>query len=165
MSTLEHYTKQRNANLFISNNANPFLISPYSPTQISRTTGNNVITANIIRAYNAGDTIQVTSPINFTAASINGNALSTSEIYCPNTKLACEEIGLSREIKADFNGSTEIIFSNIGTVFGVSTPTYEVLVNGQFGMQTTVVPPGGQVLQGYVPFLVNGIQYYLPIYQ
>ena len=35
----QHYDRLSNANLFISNNANPFLISPYAPNKGTTTTG------------------------------------------------------------------------------------------------------------------------------
>lgn len=163
MTTQEHYDRTRNANLFIVNNANPFLISPYSPKQISNTTGNNILAADIIKSFTPSATIQVQSPINFQTASIQGVPLSTKRIIDSNVKLECSQIGLSQTITATFNSIDQVIITPIGTQFTDGAGNYIVDVNGQFSQQTAI-QPGPYVSAGYVPFLVNGTQYYLQIY-
>jgi len=60
--TDKYYEQFRNANLVISNNANPFLISPYAPNQGQK--GNTaIITTNTIQPYTPGATIQVQAPL------------------------------------------------------------------------------------------------------
>jgi len=65
-STDKYYEQFRNANLVISNNANPFLISPFSPNQgqkkATATTATNTITP-----YTPGTTIQVQAPLKVTS--------------------------------------------------------------------------------------------------
>lgn len=73
-STRDYYDRFKNANLMISNNANPFLISPYSPNQISQTTGNNILAADIIKSYTSGNVIQVKSPMNIDVPSANNSS-------------------------------------------------------------------------------------------
>lgn len=163
MSTHEQYDKTRNANLFIVNNANPYLISPYSPSQFSSTTGNNILTADIIKSYTSGKTIQVQSPINFQTASIQGIPLSTKRILDSNVKLECTQLGLSQTIRGVFNGLDQVIFTPTGAQFTDGAGNYLVDVNGQFSQQTTI-QAGPYGAAGYVPFLVNGTQYYLQVF-
>jgi hypothetical protein len=163
MTTQEVYDKTRNANLFIVNNANPYLISPYAPNQISNTTGNNILAADIIKSFTTGKTIQVQSPINFQSASIQNVPLSTKRILDSDVKLECSQIGLSQTITASFNSVDHVIMTPTGTQFTDGAGNYIVDVNGQFSQQTTVVGAVGPTA-GYVPFLVNGTQYYLQIF-
>ena len=62
MSTDKYYEQFRNANLVISNNANPFLISPYAPNK-GQTGTTATIKANTISPYTPGSTIQVKAPL------------------------------------------------------------------------------------------------------
>jgi hypothetical protein len=163
MSTQEHYDKTRNANLFIVNNANPYLISPYAPNQISNTTGNNILAADIIKSFTTGKTIQVQSPINFQSASIQNVPLSTKRIIDSNVQLACSQIGLSQTITASFNSVNQVIITPTGTQFTDGAGSYVVDVNGQFSQQTTI-QAGPYLAAGYVPFLVNGVQHYLQVF-
>ena len=163
MTTQEQYDRTRNANLFIVNNANPYLISPYAPNQISNTTGNNILAADIIKSLTPGKTIQVQSPINFQTASIQGVPLSTKQIQDSTVKLACSQRGLSQTITASFNGVDQVIITPTGTQFTDGAGNYLVDVNGQFSQQTTI-QAGPYASAGYVPFLVNGTQYYLQIF-
>ena len=65
-STDKYYEQFRNANLVISNNANPFLISPYAPNQGQK--GNTaIIQTNTIQPYTPGTTIQVQAPLKLTS--------------------------------------------------------------------------------------------------
>lgn len=163
MTTQEQYDKTRNANLFIVNNANPYLISPYAPNQISNTTGNNILAADIIKSFTPSKTIQVQSPINFQTASIQGVPLSTKRIIDSNVVWECSQIGLSQTIKGVFNSVDQVIFTPTGAQFTDGAGNYIVDVNGQFSQQTTVLA-GPYASAGYVPFLVNGTQYYLQIF-
>ena len=64
--TDRYYEQFRNANLVISNNANPFLISPYAPNQGQK--GNTaIIKTNTIQPYTPGATIQVQAPLKATS--------------------------------------------------------------------------------------------------
>lgn len=81
VSTRDYYDRFKNPNLVISNNANPFLISPYAPNQISQTTGNNILAADIIKSYTPSSVIQVKSPMNIaTANSSNGSGLYVNNL-------------------------------------------------------------------------------------
>jgi hypothetical protein len=65
-STDKYYEQFRNANLVISNNANPFLISPYAPNQGQK--GNtSIVKTNTIQPYTPGTTIQVQAPLKVTS--------------------------------------------------------------------------------------------------
>jgi len=65
-STDKYYEQFRNANLVISNNANPFLISPYAPNQGQK--GNTaIVKTNTIQPYTPGTTIQIQSPLKVTS--------------------------------------------------------------------------------------------------
>ena len=57
----QHYDRLSNANLFISNNANPFLISPYAPNKGNVNTGTT--TTDTINPYTPSGTIQVNGPL------------------------------------------------------------------------------------------------------
>jgi hypothetical protein len=164
MSTMEHYQQKRNANLFISNNANPYLISPYSPTQISQTTGNNVLKADILKAYSLNGTIQVESPMNCQDLFLRNNLMYTSKIYEGTTSLECTQLLGPPLITAKFGTQECMFITPAETLFTNDSNDYFVEVNGQFG-QATTIDAGPKTLQGYVPFKVNGGQYYLPVYQ
>lgn len=167
MTSWEHYERKRNANLFISNNANPYLISPYSPNQISQTTGNNILAADIIKAYSPAATIQVKSPLNCEAGLfLNGFQVYNFKIYTPNVSWECEELIGSKVIVGKFDGESQVIFSPNEGYLTNGTNDYKMIVNGQFGQNTTIEPVlPVKTLQGYVPYFVNGTQYYLPVYQ
>jgi hypothetical protein len=57
----QHYDRLNNANLFISNNANPFLISPYAPNKGTTSTG--TISTDTLNPYTPSSTIQVNAPL------------------------------------------------------------------------------------------------------
>ena len=65
-STDKYYEQFRNANLVISNNANPFLISPYAPNQGQKGT-TAIVKTNTIQPYTPGTTIQIQAPLNVTS--------------------------------------------------------------------------------------------------
>jgi len=58
-SVQDYYERFRNPNLFISNNANPFLISPYAPNQLSQTTKNTILATDLIKPFTPNKTIVV----------------------------------------------------------------------------------------------------------
>ena len=62
-SVQDYYERYRNPNLFISNNANPFLISPYAPNQISQTTKNTILATDVIKPFTPNKTIVVEGSI------------------------------------------------------------------------------------------------------
>ena len=163
MTTQEQYDRTRNANLFIVNNANPFLVSPYSPSHVSNTTGNNILAADIIKSLTPNATIQVQSPMNFQSASIQNVPLSTKRIIDSNVKWECNQIGLSQTITGSFNNVDQVIITPAGTQFTDGVGNYIVDVNGQFSQQTAI-QAGPYASAGYVPFLVNGTQYYIQIF-
>jgi hypothetical protein len=74
--------------------------------------------------------------------------------------------GKSIYIKQPFNINYKMFDNNDITKIKTFNDSndYIVLANGQFGQQATI-DPGPKTLQGYVPFQVNGGQYYLPVYQ
>ena len=65
-STDKYYEQFRNANLVISNNANPFLISPYAPNQ-GQKKATATISTNTITPYTPGTTSQIQAPLKLTS--------------------------------------------------------------------------------------------------
>jgi hypothetical protein len=179
MSSMEHYDKQRNANLFISNNANPFLISPYSPNQISQTTGNNIIAADIIKPNTPNATIQVQGVMNFPGGvgspsrlEINGATVYTDRIY-----LGGGLGGISWNIQGPptsgivgtFNAEDQVIFQGGTALFTEPGGGYSLTVNGTVTTSNIAVTAaedlGPRVVTGkYLPVVVNGTQYYVPLF-
>ena len=83
-TTADYYKRFTNANTFISNNANPFLISPYSPNQVNGSNNQSVFYVNTINPLTPSGTIQVQGNMNIASGyylSLKGNQVYTNKIY------------------------------------------------------------------------------------
>jgi len=157
-TTADYYKRFTNANTFISNNANPFLISPYSPNQVNGSNNQSVFYVNTINPLTPGSTIQVQGNMNIGngyALSLKGNQVYTNKIYerAPlvggfETSVVCD--GTANTVTFNVGGSfaTTPLIVNAG---GISVKGFDF-----FG--TTV--PGGLVAfnpDGYLVCSINGI--------
>uniref|UniRef100_A0A6C0DEV2 Uncharacterized protein n=1 Tax=viral metagenome TaxID=1070528 RepID=A0A6C0DEV2_9ZZZZ len=83
-TTADYYKRFTNANTFISNNANPFLISPYSPNQVNGSNNQSVFYVNTIKPLTPSGTIQIQGSVNIATPYnllLNDNQMFTDKIY------------------------------------------------------------------------------------
>ena len=177
MSTLEHYEKQRNANLFISNNANPFLISPYVPTHLSQATGNNILAADIIKPYTPNSKITVNGVMNFPGGvggsqlQINGAPVFTNRIYLGGGLggISWNILGSPMpSIVGTFGAEDQVVFRAGSALFTEPGGGYSLTVNGttttsNLAMNTTISGAAGASV-GYIPITVNGSPFKIQIF-
>ena len=143
--------------MFISNNANPFLISPYAPNQVNGRQATLVTLANTIKPYTPSSTIQVLGNMNVNgySLSINNSPLFTYQI----TSLP----GLGLGVVAACDAATNSMIVNVGptpvlraALDGIHTPGLEL-------SPTTIIPAVASSA-GYTPITVNGTQYWIQIF-
>jgi len=152
-SAQDYYKRFANPNLFISNNANPFLISPYSPSQVNGTATSTTIRTNTIKPFSAGATIQVEGNMNMVSPysiSLNNSPLYTDRIYSGgpfggSVQIACDSATNSAVIL--ISGLDQFIVSNSG----ISLPN-----------SATSVTAGAAAI--YMPIQVNGIDYKIQLF-
>lgn len=83
-TTADYYKRFTNANTFISNNANPFLISPYSPNQVNGSAVQTTFYVNTIKPLTPSGIIQIQGNVNIASGyylSLNRNQVYTNKIY------------------------------------------------------------------------------------
>ena len=177
-NTDKYYKQFNNPNLFISNNANPFLISPFSPKQTGAQQS-AIVEADTLTSFTSGATIQVDAPMTVNAqltvmdgGVVSFEAVSTgvqiSNLFVDNIagQLTNPVLVNSDMILNDSNFSVEFG----GTpVFGVQSGTASfnvpLTVPSLTISPTATLPAAAPVtLQGYVPINVNGTTYYTPYY-
>ncbi len=176
-STQDYYERFRNANLFISNNANPFLISPYSPNQLSQTTANAILSTNTIKPLTPGGTIQIQGSVNVAAPyqlSLNGKAVATDRIYAGTSLGSPAEVGCSEtppEVIVSLNGEANVRFEPNVATFEIASAsgTYSLFVSGTvstaaIAVTTAATTPFAGVLAGTIPINVGGTTYKLALY-
>jgi hypothetical protein len=175
-STQDYYERFRNANLFISNNANPFLISPYAPNQLSRTTANAILAANTIKPLTPGGTIQIQGSVNVAAPyqlSLDGNPFRTDRIYAGTSIGTPAQIICSTapDVIVELAGTTNVVFQpDVATFENVTAPgTYSLFVSGTVSTANIAVTtaagaaPGGAPVAS-LPITVGGVSYQLALY-
>ena len=152
-----------NANRYIMNNANPFLLSPYSPNQVIQNTNTqSVLRADVILPLTAGGTIQIQSPINVQELTIQGSVGGDSTTVAnSSTALTCT----TDSIIGIVAGSQDFTITSANTTFGsASSGNYVVNINGQFGLNTSNDLSPGYGITGFTPVSVNSNPYYMPLY-
>jgi hypothetical protein len=156
-TTADYYKRFTNANTFISNNANPFLISPYSPNQVNGSNNQTIFYVNTIKPLTPSGTIQIQGNVNIQnpySLLINNNKVFTNEIYQYPNILG----GFPTSVVCD--ATTETIKFNIGGPFSVTPVVIDnagIHVNGFDFLGTTV--PGGPIAfnpDGYLLFTIAG---------
>lgn len=152
-TTADYYKRFTNANTFISNNANPFLISPYSPNQVNGSNNQTIFYVNTINPLTPGSTIQVQGNMNIANGyflSLNNDQVYTNKIYQNNTLVG----GFPTSVVCD--GTAETIKFNAGqspfdaVPFEISstqiTANLPVVINPPAGPQTVPrLTVGGQI--------------------
>ena len=152
-----------NANRYIMNNSNPFLLSPYSPSQVIQNTNTqSVLRADVILPLTAGGTIQIQSPINVQNLTIQGTVGGDAgSVANSSTALTCT----TDSILGIVAGSQDFTITSANTTFGsASVGTYVVNINGQFGLNTSNDLSTGYGIVGFTPISVNSLPYYMPLY-
>jgi hypothetical protein len=145
------------------NNANPFLLSPFSPSQVVQSTNTqSVLRADVILPLTAGGTIQIQSPINVQELTIQGTVGGDStSVANSSTALLCT----TDSILGIVAGSQEFTLTTASATFGSATAgNYVVNINGQFGLNTTLDASGTYGIVGFTPISVNSLSYYMPLY-
>ena len=175
-SVQDYYERFRNPNLFISNNANPFLISPYAPNQLSQTTANAIVATNTIKPLTPGGTIQIQGDVNIAAPYqlfLDGNKVSTERVYAgaflgTPAQVICST---APDVVVELAGTTNVRFEpSVATFEDVAAPgTYSLFVGGTISTANIAVttaagaPPGGPIVQS-LPITVGGVSYMLALY-
>jgi hypothetical protein len=185
-SVQDYYERYRNPNLFISNNANPFLISPYAPNQISQTTKNSILATDVIKPFTPNKTIEVQGSMmaeapNYFLTGPNQPLLHDS-IYSPNyttpAVVAACSTAFTPEFVVAFSGNPRLSIDNTGALFTDGAGTFALNVEGSVAIDASLVPNTNTLdltttplsaaapvtLQGYLPVLMNGAQRYVPFY-
>lgn len=175
-STQDYYERFRNPNLFISNNANPFLISPYAPNQLSQTTANAIVSTNTIKPLTPGGTIQIQGDVNIAAPYqlfLDGNKVSTERIYAGTFLGTPAQIICSTapDVVVELAGNTNVVFQpSVATFEDVAAPgAYSLFVGGTLSTANIAVttaagaPPGGAPVAS-LPITVGGVSYQLALY-
>jgi hypothetical protein len=175
-STQDYYERFRNPNLFISNNANPFLISPYAPNQLSQTTANAIVSTNTIKPLTPGGTIQIQGDVNVAAPyqlSLDGNPLRTDRIYAGVSLGTPAQIICSTtpDIQVELAGTTNVLFETASTKFQTAAApgAYSLFVDGTISTAAIAVTtaagaaPGGAPVAS-LPITVGGVAYNLALY-
>ena len=150
-TTSEYYKQFANPNLFISNNANPFLISPYSPNQVNGPQAALALQTNTISPFTPSATIQVQGNMNVNgySLSINNSPLFTDKIT------SLPGLGVGSEVRCTSN---EVVLAAAGT-------DRFVVDSVGIGVLNTLINPGPVgPSAGYVPFSVNGTQYWVQVF-
>ena len=175
-STQDYYDRFRNPNLFISNNANPFLISPYAPNQLSQTTANAIVSTNTIKPLTPGGIIQIQGDVNIAAPYqlfLDGNKITTDRIYAGTSLGTPAQIICSTtpDILVELAGTTNVLFETASTKFQTTAApgAYSLFVDGTISTaaiaMTTAAgaPPGGPIVRS-LPITVGGVAYTLALY-
>jgi hypothetical protein len=185
-SVQDYYERYRNPNLFISNNANPFLISPYAPNQISQTTKNSILATDVIKPFTPNRVIRlegsmVAEPPNYFLTG-DKQPLLHYAIYSPNNAtpavVAACSTAFTPEFAVSFSGNPRLTIDNTGALFTDGAGTFALNVEGSVAIDASLVPSSNTLdltttplsaaapvtLQGYLPVLVNGAQRYVPFY-
>jgi hypothetical protein len=189
-SVQDYYERYRNPNLFISNNANPFLISPYAPNQISQTTKNVILSGDILKPFTPNQTIAVEGNVQMAAGYtffVGANKpLFNNRIYSdvfPDAlaSATCFSSPFPALTVSLVTGTTNIdrfVVKEDSALFTNGSGTYTVNVEGTVAIDasaisgtntldltTTPLAAAAPVtLQGYLPVLVNSVQRYVPFY-
>ncbi len=175
-SVQDYYERFRNPNLFISNNANPFLISPYAPNQLSQTTANAIVATNTIKPLTPGGTIQIQGDVNITAPYqlfLDGNKVTTDRIYAGTSLGTPAQVICSTapDVQVELAGTTNVVFQpSVATFENVAAPgTYSLFVGGtistaNIAVTTAATTPFAGVLTGTIPINVGGTTYKLALY-
>jgi len=175
MAQGDYYKQFTNANLFISNNANPYLISPYNPLGNVRLTGSGTTTGYFatLKSTRTGQPIDIESDMDIKSPYnlyLNGNKMYTDRIYaCGNSSGSGPELkavcGPPDRIETIFNGAPAEIVSQTGnTTFDDGTGNYTVSVNGTLDIIPAPVAPAVAPSGLYIPITVGGVSYYLQLY-
>ena len=191
-SVQDYYERYRNPNLFISNNANPFLISPYAPNQISQTTKNTILATDVIKPYTPNQTIAVDGNVQmgagFTFYVGTNKPIFNNRIYSdvfPDSlaEATCFSSPFPAFTVSLVTGTTSIDrfvvkedsakFTNTAGGGGTFVVNVEgtVAIDGSavggtntLDLTTTPFAAVPLTLQGYLTVLVNGAQRYIPFY-
>lgn len=175
MAQGDYYKQFTNANLFISNNANPFLISPYNPLGNVRLTGSGTTTGYFatLKSTRTGKPIDVASDMDILSPYnlyLNGAKMYTDRIYAcgnsagtgPEVKAAC---GPPQRIETSFAGApAEIVTQPGNTTYDDGTGNYVVGINGSLDIQPAPVAPVVASSGLYMPITVGGVQYYIELF-
>uniref|UniRef100_A0A6C0AQ65 Uncharacterized protein n=1 Tax=viral metagenome TaxID=1070528 RepID=A0A6C0AQ65_9ZZZZ len=158
-SISDYYRRFTNPNTFISNNANPFLISPYSPNQVNGTAVQSIFYVNTIKPLTPTGTIQIQGNVNIATPYkllLNGNQMYTDRIYSGGL------LGSGVDVICDTPTTTLNVNVNTITKFSVNqtdvTSTVPILTPSIFtsslNMTNTGIVAAG-ALAGYIPITVD----------
>jgi len=153
----EHLNKHQ---IFVLNNANPYLISPSAP-QLKQNTQTNqpIISVDTIETTIPGATVFVGAPINVVNITVNGIPPSTDRISKDFTSVQCNPLSVVNTVNL-----TVPMRNTVGTTtFTNSDNTYVVNLYGQIALTTTLDTTAKQAI-GHVAIDISSAPYNLGVY-
>jgi hypothetical protein len=153
----EHLNKHQ---IFVLNNANPYLISPSAP-QIKQNTQTNqpIISVDTIETTIPGATVFIGAPINVINITVNGIQPSTDKISKDFTSVQCNPLSVVNIVNL-----AVAMRNTVGTTtFSNGDNTYVVNLYGQLALTTTIDTTAKQAI-GHVAIDISSVPYSLGVY-
>ena len=162
--------EQRNANLFIVNNANPFLVTPYSPSQPTQSIYDNcqtVVTNNIQSSDPTAVSITVQSNLDIAPpynVTLGGNTLYTDRLYTSGPVSGngpgISAISTPPSVQTTIDGTTTEVLTERGQTLYTDgsvagSGSYIISINGMLQMQRPPVTGPFVTPAGYLPIQIG----------
>ena len=153
----EHLNKHQ---IFVLNNANPYLISPSAPSIKQNTQTNQpIISVDTIETTVPGATVFIGAPINVINITVNGIQPSTDKISKDFTSVQCNPLSVVNTVNLSVP-----MRNTVGTTrFENGDNTYLVNLYGQIALTTTIDTTAKQAV-GHVPIDISSASYNLGVY-
>jgi hypothetical protein len=153
----EHLNKHQ---IFVLNNANPYLISPSAPSLKQNTQTNQpIISVDTIETTIPGATVFIGAPINVINITVNGIPPSTDKISKDFTSVQCNPLSVVNTV----NLSVPMRNTVGTTTFSNGDNTYVVNLYGQIALTTGIDTTAKQAI-GHVPIDISSASYNLGVY-
>jgi hypothetical protein len=158
-TTADYYKRFTNANTFISNNANPFLVSPYSPNQVNGTAVQTTFYVNTIKPLTPTGTIQIQGNVNIATPYnllLNGNQMYTDRIYSggllgSGVDVICDTLTTTLNINVNTVTKLAVNQTEVTSTVPILTPS---IFTSSLNMTNTAIVGAG-ALAGYIPITVD----------
>lgn len=153
----EHLNKHQ---IFVLNNANPYLISPSAPQLKQNTQANQpIISVDTIETTIPGATVFIGAPINVINITVNGIPPSTDRISKDFTSVQCNPLSVVNTVNLAVP-----MRNTVGTTtFTNGDNTYVVNLYGQIALTTSIDTTAKQAI-GHVAIDISSTQYSLGVY-
>lgn len=154
------YEHLKRHQIFVLNNANPYLISPSAP-QLKQNTQTNqpIISVDTIETTIPGATVLIGAPINVVNITVNGIPPSTDKIRKDFTSVQCNPLSVVNTV----NLAVPMRNTAGTTTFTNGDNTYVVNLYGQIALTTTIDTTAKEAI-GHVPINIASVPYNLGVY-